>query len=139
MSDENRPSLRERRRKWTVTLKARFLEELADTGDVNAAAMAVNRLPEQARRLKRRDAEFARGWADAYAAGRERLGEELVGCALKPVAGGGGAFDPQLALRVLQLKAPAERRFVAAPPPAASDTDHLAERLEALADKLAKP
>lgn len=58
-------------RGWTPALKARFLDRLAAHGNARAACRAVNFSPEAAYRLRRRDEDFARGWAAAVLLARE--------------------------------------------------------------------
>lgn len=135
---------------WTVDIRAKFLDVLAATCNVTAAAKAVGKWPDSARALKRRDGEFAQLWAAAFAAGRERLEEELVACALGQIPSGDNPsaerqeppampFNPVLAMQVLKMQSgthPARKR--ASAPPAQDDVDiALIERLEGLAKALA--
>jgi len=65
-------------RGWTPALKARFLDRLAAHGNVRAACRAVNLSHEAAYRLRRRDADFARGWAAAVVLARENGAQVLA-------------------------------------------------------------
>jgi hypothetical protein len=136
---------------WSKTMRAKFLDHLAATCNVSASAARINRSPDSARDLRRRDGEFARLWGEAIAAGRERLEEELVACALGQMPTGDNPsnerqeppairFDPELALQVLKLQSGGHQaRRRAGPPPAQDDIDiALIERLEALAGTMAK-
>lgn len=135
---------------WTKEVRAQFLDVLAATCNITMACAAVGKSADSARSLKKRDGEFAMLWAEAYAAGSERLEEELIACALGQMPSGynpGGdrkepavaAFDPDLAIKVLQLQGGTHhKRRKAGTLPAQADVDvALVERLEALADKLA--
>lgn len=62
-----------RARRWTRTLRARFLETLAATANVSASARAVGMCPQGAYKLRARDAAFAQAWQAALAQGYERL------------------------------------------------------------------
>ena len=106
-----------RRDGWTKARRAVFLDQLAVTCNITMAAQAAGMHPHSARALKRRDGEFALLWDDAFAFGREQLEEELIACALGQVASGHNPtmaerntppptppFDPDLAIRVLQLR-----------------------------------
>lgn len=137
---------------WTPTIRAKFLDALATTCNVNMALQTVNRTAKGVRALKQRDPEFARLWDHAFAIGRERLEEELIACALgqapsgdNPVGDRDGsavcAFDPDLALKVLQLGGRLSRgsRPRAGQLPSQSEVDAaLMARLETLAARMAK-
>lgn len=130
---------------WTKARRARFLDELAATCNVTAAARAAGKDARNAYRLKQRDGEFARLWAEAFAAGRERLHEALIARALGQGPSGDNpdgeraapppiAFDPHLALQVLKLQDGIGRARKANVPPMQVDIDvALLRRLEALA------
>lgn len=134
---------------WTVALRAQFLDVLAATCNITTACRAVGKSADSARALKKRDGEFAMLWAEAYAAGRERLEEELVACALGQVPSGYNPtderaepapmpFNPELALKVLALQnGTHHKRRRAGRPPAQTDVDQaLLKRLEGLAAKV---
>ena len=72
-------------RGWTPALKARFLDHLASKGNVRAACARVGLSTESAYRLRRRDAEFARGWAAALALARESSVQVLADRAIDGV------------------------------------------------------
>ena len=95
---------------WSKARKATFLDHLAATCNVSAAAEAAGVLTGSVYQLRRRDAGFRAGWGEALQAGYEMLELQLVGHAL---AGGGtrsitngdvantGAIDVDLALKLL--------------------------------------
>jgi hypothetical protein len=58
-------------RGWTPALKAKFLDHLATKGNVRASCARVGLSAESAYRLRRRDPDFARGWAAALALARD--------------------------------------------------------------------
>ena len=137
---------------WTPAVRAQFLDVLAATCNITTACVAVDKSPDSARKLKRRDGQFAQLWTEAYAAGRERLEEELIACALGQIPSGYNPsadretppplppFDPNLAIKVLQLQSGTHHsRKKVGMLPVQTDVDNaLVERLEALADRLAK-
>jgi hypothetical protein len=65
-------------RGWTPALKAKFLDHLATKGNVRASCARVGLSAESAYRLRRRDADFARGWAAALALARDASVEVLA-------------------------------------------------------------
>ena len=65
------------RRGWSPERKLRFLERLAQCGNVRAACGAVGMTREAAYVLRRRDALFAHGWAVALVLARECTAEAL--------------------------------------------------------------
>lgn len=89
-------------------MKREFLDHLAATCDINAAAATIKVDPESVHGLRRSDPAFGAAWGEALAAGYEMLETRLVGHAL---AGGGreiagatgraGPIDAELALRLL--------------------------------------
>lgn len=96
--------------------RARFLDALAATCNVEFAAAQAGVDQTTPRRARRRDGTFARLWAEAIEQGQERLREELVACALGQIAGGDNPgderdpvatapFDPALAIKVLSIQA----------------------------------
>jgi hypothetical protein len=105
-----------RAHEWTKAKRARFLDVLAATCNVEEAARSVKMTARSARGVRRRDGEFAILWAEAFALGEDRLREELVGVLLGQVSSGNnpsaertpvapGSFDQALAIKVLQLRA----------------------------------
>ena len=72
-------------RGWTPALKARFLDHLATKGNVRAACARVGLSTESAYRLRRRDPDFARGWAAALALAREACVQVLADRAIDGV------------------------------------------------------
>lgn len=63
---------------WSPERKTRFLDRLAATGNVRAAAARVGMSRDSAYRLRRRDGLFARGWAAALVQARESSVELLA-------------------------------------------------------------
>lgn len=72
-------------RGWTPALKARFLDHLATKGNVRASCARVGLSTESAYRLRRRDADFARGWAAALALARDASVQVLADRAIDGV------------------------------------------------------
>jgi hypothetical protein len=70
---------------WTPERQARFLDCLAERGNVRLACARAGMSPEAAYRLRRRDALFARGWAAALVLAREHSGQALGDRALDGV------------------------------------------------------
>jgi len=132
--------------------RARFLDVLAATCNATRAAQAAGIDPRTAWRARARDGEFARLWAAAVDDGLVRLEEALVGHALGQVAGGenpgdertraqAAPFNPDLALKVLQLRAraaPGGSARAARPPTAAEVDAALMKRLQEAAARTAK-
>lgn len=67
-----------RRDGWTEARKTRFLEHLAQRGNVRAACTAVGMSHEAAYQLRRRDALVARAWAAALELAREASAQVLA-------------------------------------------------------------
>lgn len=69
---------------WTEERQRGFIEALAETGSVKAAAHAVNMTPESAYQLRRhaQAAEFRRAWEAALALGVQRLEDTAMERAL---------------------------------------------------------
>jgi hypothetical protein len=63
---------------WTPERKTRFLDCLAEKGNVRHACSRVGLSQQAAYVLRRRDAEFARGWAAALAQAREGCAQVLA-------------------------------------------------------------
>lgn len=72
-------------RGWTQPLKARFLDHLATKGNVRASCARVGLSTESAYRLRRRDPDFARGWAAALALARDASVQVLADRAIDGV------------------------------------------------------
>jgi len=70
---------------WTPERKLRFLDHLAQHGNVRAACARVGLSREAAYRLRRRDGDFARGWAAAMVLAREAAVELLADCATEGI------------------------------------------------------
>jgi hypothetical protein len=63
---------------WTAERKTRFLDSLAEKGNVRHACSRVRLSQQSAYLLRRRDAEFARAWAAALALAREHVAQVLA-------------------------------------------------------------
>lgn len=70
---------------WHPELRVKFLEALAQTGNVRAAATWVQRTRQSAYDLRRRDADFARGWLAALVLAREEAQDRLQERAIEGV------------------------------------------------------
>lgn len=94
--------------RWNKGMRRRFLDHLAATCNVKAAAEAIEVDPGSVYYLRRRDPAFTAEWAEALELGYQMLETRLVGHAL---AGRGrtdaieqdgiGAINPDLALVML--------------------------------------
>lgn len=95
--------------RWTNAMRTIFLDRLAATCNIRASAAAVDVTADAAYNERRRNADFAAGWAVALASGYELLELQLVGHAL---SGGGeavengdvagvGPIDQHLALKLM--------------------------------------
>lgn len=138
---------------WTVKKRAVFLDMLGATCNVSAAARAAGMAATNAYALQRRDAEFAQLWREVFIAGRERLHEAAIACAMGQMPTGDNpdladldqverapvAFDFDKAITVLKLQGGFgdKGRPVKSATPAEIDAA-LMERLEQLA-KQRKP
>jgi hypothetical protein len=93
---------------WTDDKRNAFLAALAEICNVKASCAAVGMSTTTAYALRLRDDGFAAQWRAAILTGYERLEEALLqaaGAALAAApgeAGEGQAFDPQLAMRLLE-------------------------------------
>jgi hypothetical protein len=114
LSGGRRPVLRKAsRREWTPRKRARFIEELAATCNVTAAARAVRMSTVGAYRLRARDAAFRAEWALALREGYVRLEmvllERSMNGTVKTIARGDGRVDKikeypnHLAFQLLKL------------------------------------
>lgn len=82
MSDAAVGGKRGVRVRWTKMAKIAFLDELAATCNVTAAAKAIGVEALAMHRKRRSDPAFAAAWARAVDAGYQLLETRLVGCAL---------------------------------------------------------
>ncbi|NYT42474.1 hypothetical protein HZY97_17005 [Sphingomonas sp. R-74633] len=72
--------------RWTKAKRSAFLDHLASTGNVRAAAAHAGMTPPSVYHLRRKDEEFAEEWRKALILGYEMLETILLG----HVLGGGG-------------------------------------------------
>jgi hypothetical protein len=89
---------------WTEAKREAFLVLLAQSCNVAASCRAVGMQTPSLYRLRRLDAGFAAEWRTALLAGYDRLEEQLLRIAGGATEGGAGdapAFDPELAMRML--------------------------------------
>jgi len=63
---------------WTEAIRGTFLDQLALSANVRASAQAVNMSFQGAYKLRRRDADFARGWDVALREGYAMLELEML-------------------------------------------------------------
>lgn len=101
---------------WPLETRARFLEALAELGQVRAAARAVGVSPQSAYRLRRKSPAFARAWQDAMDQALDALEETLLDRAMngveKPVYYGGKScgsvrqYSDALAMFLLRARRP---------------------------------
>jgi len=71
------PSPTTRHDGWLPDIRVKFLEALAQTGNVQASAYFVQRSRQSAYDLKRRDPDFARAWLAALVLAREEAQDRL--------------------------------------------------------------
>ena len=138
---------------WTKARRRTFLEVLAATCNVRRAVEAAGQTSYGAYALRRRDGAFALLWNEALEQGYLRLEDELLLRALgrssapeNPDAELGdpppeqvGPFDPDLAIRILKMRAPrgAGRGRAAQRGATQDEVDaELMKRLDALAARL---
>ena len=81
----NTPSPNTRHDGWHRDLRVKFLEALAQTGNVQASAYFVQRTRQSAYDLKRRDPDFARAWLAALVLAREEAQDKLQERAIEGV------------------------------------------------------
>lgn len=117
------PRLRARHDGWTAERQRGFIEALADTGSVRAAAHAVNMTPEGAYLLRRHPqaAGFRKAWEAALALGVQRLedlameralhGQEVPVYSYGKLIGSRVVYNDRLLMFLLRSRAPA--RFAA--------------------------
>lgn len=79
------PSSKTRHDGWTPDVRVKFLQALARTGNVRAAAHYVQRSRETAYALRRRDADFARAWNAALLIARDNAQDILQERAIEGV------------------------------------------------------
>ncbi len=79
------PSPATRHDGWHLDLRVKFLEALAQTGNVQASAYFVQRTRQSAYDLKRRDPDFARAWLAALVLAREEAQDKLQERAIEGV------------------------------------------------------
>lgn len=108
---------------WTADRQRGFIEALADTGSVKAAAHAVNMTPEGAYQLRRhpRAASFRKAWEAALALGVQRLedvameralhGTEVPVYSYGKLIGSRVVYNDRLLMFILRNRAPT--RFTA--------------------------
>jgi hypothetical protein len=108
---------------WTPERQQRFIEALADTGSVKAAAHAVNMTPEGAYLLRRHPeaGEFRKAWEAALSLGVQRLEDVAMERALNgvevpvyhfgAVIGTRRVYNDRLLMFLLRNRAP--KRFAA--------------------------
>lgn len=161
-----RPQLRAvRRDALTAPRRQKFIDHLAETCNVSAAARHAGILVQQAYRLRRRDPGFAQAWREALEIGYERLEAALLRYSLEalnpqapndpltdgpvltgaptptPVASGLRPADVQLALSLMQkhreaVKTGARSREGLRPASAEETDAALRRQLDALAKRL---
>jgi hypothetical protein len=83
--DATTPSPATRHDGWHLDLRVKFLEALAQTGNVQASAYFVQRTRQSAYDLKRRDPDFARAWLAALVLAREEAQDKLQERAIEGV------------------------------------------------------
>ena len=76
--------------RWTKKKRADFLDHLAGTCNVRAAAAAAGMTPPSVYHLRRKDEDFGEEWQKALHVGYEMLETELLGHVL---AGGGDVVE----------------------------------------------
>lgn len=95
--------------------QGKFLDQLAGSANIVAAAEAAALSVEQIWKLRRSDSRFAGEWREAMEAALDMVEMRLIGRVLAGRAVKGGAVDVELALRVLGqyrfgTKAPAKAK-----------------------------
>jgi hypothetical protein len=96
-----------KRVRWTARMKSEFLDHLAATGSVAAAAAAIAVRPSSLYQLRRRDAAFAAAWREAVVLAYDALetlvlGHVMSGQADRTITDGvHGPIDVDQALRLL--------------------------------------
>ena len=83
--DDEVPTPTTRHNGWHPELRVKFLEALAQTGNVQASAYFVQRSRQSAYDLKRRDPDFARAWLAALVLAREEAQDKLQERAIEGV------------------------------------------------------
>ena len=85
VQDDEPPTPTTRHDGWHRELRVKFLEALAQTGNVQASAYFVQRTRQSAYDLKRRDPDFARAWLAALVLAREEAQDKLQERAIEGV------------------------------------------------------
>lgn len=75
--DADRPSPTPRHDGWTPDVRVKFLEALANCGNIRSAVTFVQRSRSSAYELKRRDTDFSRGWDAALLLSRDNATDIL--------------------------------------------------------------
>jgi hypothetical protein len=102
---------------WTKTKRARFLDEFAATCNVRMAAARVGMSDRSVRALRRRDAQFAVLYDEALEDGYRRLEAELLARTLGQQPEDENPFDRDEPTGDDENPSPDERRPVPPPPP----------------------
>jgi hypothetical protein len=108
---------RARKDGWTKTKRARFLDEFATTCNVRAAAAMVGMSDRSVRALRHRDAQFAVLYEEALQDGYRRLEAELLARALGQQPEDENPFDDEAEIGDDENPVAAERRPAPPPPP----------------------
>lgn len=126
-ADQAAPEPARRRNTWTAKTRDRFLEALAELGQVRAAARVAGVSPQSAYRLRRRSPEFAVAWQEAMDQALDALEETLLDRAIngveKPVFYGGKScgsvrqYSDALAMFLLRARRPETYGRVFSPGP----------------------
>ena len=91
------------RRKPSSNWRALFIDKLAETSNVTAAAEAAGIEPSRAYKLRRSDPDFARSWYEALLEGYEHLEMETLHRLRTGTAKDEPKFDIANALRILAI------------------------------------
>ena len=137
---------RARPTQWTAARRLVFLNHLSSTCSVKKSAEAADVTSDAAYWLRRREPAFAEAWAEALAQGYQQIEMQLLERALGHAAEHSGEnarpFDPELGLRILQMRhagtkpsrAAAQTRVTRAPIEQVEAS--LRKKLDALAKRL---
>lgn len=110
LDGQNTPAGKLARARWSKAMRAAFLDHLAATCNVTAAAAAAGVCKTSVYQIRRRDPAFAAKWEEALALGYQMIETRLLGHVLSgrgrtdPMAGedeGRPAIDFEAALRLL--------------------------------------
>lgn len=94
-----------RRGYWRRSERALFLETLAESGDVVAAALAAGKSVLSAHRLREADSDFSGEWSLAERAAWDRIEAAAMAHILKTMAAG-GKIDEKLTMAIWQRHEP---------------------------------